>query len=813
MLKNKQIIDKLTLKQKASLLSGKNTWETFGIDNVIPSMFLSDGPHGLRKQLGEADHLGINASIPATCFPTAATLANSWNEKLIEQIGQCLGDEAEGLDVQVLLGPGLNIKKNPKCGRNFEYFSEDPYLSGKLAAASIRGIQNNKTIASPKHFAVNSQEYRRMASDSIVDERSLREIYLTGFEIAVKEGKPRSIMSSYNLINSTYANENKYLLRDILVDEWGFDGFVVSDWGGDNNHAKAIKNGAHLAMPSTGANGPIELVAAVESGDLLESALDERVDELISIILDSTANKKAKKEIDWQKHHEIAKKAAMESIVLLKNDNNLLPLDKSKKIGIIGDFAKTPRYQGAGSSMVNPKNLETTMDAVKSYSLDVIGFAQGFKRGKKINAHLEQEAVSLAEKSDVVLLYVGLDEILESEGMDRAHTQIPQNQLSLINVLAKTKANIVVILSGGSSFEMPFFNNVSSILHGYLGGEAGASAMLEVVTGGYNPSGKLAETYPKAYEDVLFGNEFPYKGKYAYYKEGLFVGYRYYDAANVDVLFPFGYGLSYTEFEYSDLKVSDDKVSFSIKNIGKYAGSEIAQLYIKKVDSALVRPVKELKGFKKVTLEPNEAKTVEISFDDKSFRYFDTALNSWQIEAGKYEIIIGSSAKDLRLSEELVKQAGITKNANEVKSLAKYKNKLFKDIKIEDFEELYGKKAPIEVTSKQALLHENSVIAEMNQAKSLLAVFIRNVLEKLIKRSEKKGKPDLNLLFVYNMPFRAIAKMTNGMVNSKMVEQILKIVNGRFFSGMGGLIKEFRINKKQTKKFYDQMSWEKNNGK
>ena len=801
MLKNKKIIEQLTLKQKASLLSGKNTWETFDVPNLFPSMFLSDGPHGLRKQLGASDHLGLNESVQATCFPTAATLANSWDEQLIEQVGECLGDEAEALDVQVVLGPGLNIKKNPKCGRNFEYFSEDPYVSGKLAAASIRGIQKNGTIASPKHFAVNSQEYRRMASDSIVDERTLREIYLTGFEIAVKEGRPRSIMSSYNLINGVYANENSQLLQDILVDEWGFDGFVVSDWGGDNNHVEGVKNGSHLAMPSPGLNGPIELVEAVQSGKLSEDVLNQRVDELLSIILTSTAMKKQKSEVDWEAHHQIAKKAARESIVLLKNEQQLLPIQPDVKVGIVGEFAMKPRYQGAGSSMVNPKQLETMSQVIKDYPLEITGIARGFERGKPVSVELEQKAVTLAEKSEVILLYVGLDEILESEGMDRPHTHMPDNQVSLIQALAKTSAKIVVVLSGGASFEMPWIDQVDAILHGYLGGQAGASAMLDVITGIHNPSGKLAESYPMTYDDVLFGAEYPYKGKYAYYKEGLFVGYRYYDTADKKVLFPFGYGLSYTQFDYSQLVVKENSVIVTVKNSGKLKGSEIVQLYVSKTTSSVIRPVKELKGFKKVTLHPGESIQVEFELDDKTFRYFDVQTHQWEIESGNYQLAIGSHSRDLRLFTEVNKKGTLMDSSADNHRYRKYKEGEFDKLTIEDFEELYGDTVPKENKVGKMMLHENSVISEMSQAKNLVARFVSHLLNRLIQRSEKKGTPDLNLLFIYNMPFRAIAKMTNGLVSSEMVEQLLKIVNGHFFKGILGFIKSFAKNKKQLKKF------------
>lgn len=795
MLKNKKIIDTLTLEQKASLMSGKNTWESQDIPEVVPAIFMSDGPHGLRKQVGEADHLGLNASLPATCFPTAATLANSWDEELVYQVGTCIGEEAKALGVNVVLGPGLNIKRNPKCGRNFEYYSEDPYLAGKLAASSIRGIQANGTIASPKHFAANSQEYRRMASDSIVDERTLREIYTTNFEIAVKEGQPKSIMSSYNLVNGKYANEDSYLLRDILKEEWGFEGFVVSDWGGDNDHTAGVKNGSHLAMPTLGKNGTLELVEAVEQGELDEAVLDQRVDELLSVIHTVDVSS-ADETIDWQKHHEVAKKAAMESIVMLKNEADILPLAPDKKVAVIGDFAQTPRYQGAGSSVVNAKNLETTLDVIGEYPLTVAGFAQGYERGGKSNDQLVNEALELAEKSDIILLYAGLDEILESEGMDRSTIDMPKNQLALIQELAAVGKPIVVALSAGSVVECSWENKVQGILHGYLGGEAGASAMLEVLCGRHNPSGKLNETYPLSYQDVPFGKEFPAKGRYVYYKEGLFVGYRYYDTAQKAVRYPFGYGLSYSRFQYSELQITKSGVKAVITNIGEKAGAEIVQLYIGKTDSPLVRPAKELKGFTKVFLQPKESQTIELTFDDKSFRYYDVHSRSWKTESGEYTIMLASSAQDIRLEGKLL-VPGTEPEISEL--LPKYQTATLEEVALNDFEELYGQKVPQEEGNGQRQLNRTSIIAEMSQAKNPLARLVHRIIRALLKRSEKKGKPDLNLLFISNMPFRAIAKMTNGMVSLAMVDEMLVMVNGHFFKGFAGLIKQYFRNRKLQK--------------
>ena len=794
-MKHAAIIKKLNLGQKAALMSGKNIWETQEIDGVIPSIFLSDGPHGIRKQLGESDHLGLNDSVPATCFPPAATLANSWDENLLTRVGQAIGEEAKALDVQVVLGPGLNTKRNPKCGRNFEYYSEDPYLAGKLAAASIRGIQSTGTIACPKHFAVNSQENRRMASDSIVDQRAYRELYTTNFEIAIKEGQAKSIMSAYNLINGTYANESKELLRDILRDEFGFEGFVVSDWGGDNNHVEGVRNGSHLAMPGQSVNGPLEIIEAVKNGSLPESMLDERVDELIDVIFQSTAGIKTSEKIDWEEHHQLAREAAMRSVVLLKNENNVLPINPTQKVAIIGEFAQKPRYQGAGSSVVNPQKMETTLEVVEDYPIKLTGYAPGYKRGGVVDDQLEEEALALAEKSETVLLYVGLDEIFESEGMDRQSLKIPGNQQQLIEKLVKTSAKIVVVLSAGSVIEMPWANQVDAIVHGYLSGEAGASGMLEVLCGHYNPSGKLNESYPMREEDILFGEAFPEEGQYAYYQESIFVGYRYYDSAKKSVRFPFGYGLSYTTFAYSDLKVNEAGISVTVTNTGIVAGEEIVQLYVGKKESQIIRATHELKGFAKVQLDPEESQTVTIAFDDKTFRYYDVISQSWETEAGTYELAVGSHSRNLPLTQT-IEIAGSKPTTTPV---ANYKNHAFDQLTMLDFELLYGRPLPRESHSEIHQLHGNSVISEMKYAKNPLARFVYRVIKYLLKKSESKGKPDLNLLFIYNMPFRAIAKMTNGMVSMEMVDQILRMVNGHFFKGFTGLIKGFFKNRKVQK--------------
>lgn len=793
----RRLISEMTLYEKASLLSGKTQFDTQDIARLkIPSMSYADGPHGIRKQLGSADHLGLNESAKATSFPTSATLANSWDEDLLYEVGEALGKEALSLNVHSLLAPGLNIKRNPRCGRNFEYFSEDPYISGKLAASYIRGVQANGTIATPKHFAVNSQEYKRMVSDSIIDERSLREIYLTGFEIAVKEGKAKSIMSAYNRVNGVYANESKYLLRDILVDEWNFEGFVVSDWGGSNDHVLGVKNGSHSEMPGTGVNAPLELVEAVESGRLDEAILDERVFEILNAIMQSNADQEAVS-IDQKAHHQLAKKAAEESIVLLKNEDNLLPLNNEIPTAILGDFANTPRYQGAGSSVINPTHLETIVDEVKHSSLNVVGMSKGVRRGEALSAK-DLEAVDEAIKNaKVVILFLGLDEVSESEGMDRTNILIPDAQRELLKYVKDKGKKTIVSLSCGSVVDMMWSTDADAIVHGYLGGQAGASAMLNVLSGNINPSGRLAETYPLLESDIPFNEDFPYKGAYAYYTEGIFVGYRYYDTNDIAVHYPFGYGLSYSDFEYSDLKVSDTGVSLKVVNKSHRDGAEVVQLYVGKKDSLIPRAKKELKGFKKIFLKAQEEKTIEIAFDDKTFRHYSAVNERWEIEGGRYEVYVGSHVNNILLEDVIdVKQHNFDKEALDPYYSGYFNGKVSHDL--DDFEVIMNTKVPREDAHK-TLMDQNSTIMDLRYSKSFLARSVSKIVNRLIERSERKKKPDLNLLFMYNMPFRAMGKMTNGMMDTAMIDSIIVMCNGHFFKGFGSLIKAFRRNRKRQK--------------
>ena len=782
------LLKKLTLEEKCALLSGAETFKTRGMpEHGIPQIWLSDGPHGLRKQAGESDHLGLNPSVPATCFPTASAVANSWDAALGEEIGAALGEEAAAQEVSVVLGPGLNMKRNPLCGRSFEYFSEDPYLAGKLAAGYIRGIQSKGVAACPKHFAVNSQETRRMASDSIVDERTLREIYLTGFEIAVKEGHPRSIMSSYNLVNGTYANENKHLLMEILRGEWGFDGAVITDWGGSNDHALGVKNGSTLEMPAPGGDSVRELLAAVENGKISESDIDARLSELLPLVFDTKAAlDAAPREFDAAAHHALARRAAAESLVLLKNEGSLLPLAAGSKVAVIGDFAKNPRYQGAGSSMVNSTQVDVLLDKLIDSELNVIGYQQGFDRHGKPDAALQKSACELATQADTVILCMGLDEIAESEGLDRSNLRLAQNQVDLLQAVAAVNPKIVVVLYSGSVVETPWLDNCQALLYAALGGQAGAGAVADTLTGKVNPCGKLAETWPLAYADVPSAADFATRRKTVEYREGLYIGYRYFTTAEKAVRFPFGYGMSYTTFAYSDMAADEQGVSLTVTNTGSVAGTEIVQLYIAKKNSELFRPAKELKGFARVTLAPGEKQRITITLDDKAFRFWNVKANRWEIEGGEYELLVGASVEDIRLCEKISVHGTATVHPYEDRNLDCYYKGDVLHVSDADFEKLLGHPIP----NGKTKIDRNLTLGELNHARSPLGWLVWLVLTILLDVSYKRGKPDLNILFQYNMPLRALAKMTNGAISMGMVDGIVMELQGFWILGLVRVIYE-----------------------
>ncbi|WP_166244263.1 beta-glucosidase family protein [Paenibacillus turpanensis] len=795
-MKYKELIKKMTLEEKASLMSGKDFWQTQDLpQHGINSIFLADGPHGIRKQAEAADHLGLNESIPATCFPTAATVANSWSVELAEKIGDYLGIEAVAQKVNVLLGPGINMKRNPLAGRNFEYFSEDPYLAGKLAAGMIRGIQSHGISACVKHYAVNNQEERRMVIDTIVDERTLREIYLTAFEIAIKEGQTKAVMSAYNMLNGVHTNENMHIMQDILRKEWGYDGVVVTDWGGSNDRVAGLLAGNELEMPTTAGETNQEIIQAIRSGKLQEEVLDECVDRMLDLIFttEEVYAKPYKQQFDVDEHHRAAQKAAEESIVLLKNEGNILPLKQGVKVAVIGDFANEARYQGAGSSIVNPTKLDQPWNGLKESGFVTIGYEPGFERyGKKSRKRIEK-ACALAKNADVVLLYIGLDEATEAEGLDRHDMRIPQNQIDLLDALYQVNPNIVAILSCGAAVEMPWIGKVKGLLHGYLSGQAGAKAMLRILSGEVNPSGKLAETYPLQYEDTPSYRYFPGKEVSVEYREGPFIGYRYFDTANVEVRFPFGFGLSYTTFEYSDLQVDRDGVTFSITNTGSMAGMEVAQLYVGCESGLIFRPDKELKGFVKVHLNAGETKRVTIAFDDKTFRYFNVKTDRWEIEEADYKMMIGASSADIRLQDRLFVEGTEAPIPYEKEKLPTYYSGKTNDVSVEEFEALIGRKVPVSKWDRTRPLGYNDTIAQCQYAKGGLARFAFWLISFsywFLRKIGKRSTANIIMMSIYHMPFRGISRMTGGVINMPMLDGILMIANGQLLKGAGHLLRE-----------------------
>ena len=653
------ILKEMTLEEKASLCSGNDSWHTKPVERLdIPEIMVSDGPHGLRKV--KDDSAMMNQAIEAVCFPTACATACSFDRELVASMGKALGQACKAEKVAVLLGPGCNIKRSPLCGRNFEYFSEDPYLSSQIAASHIKGVQSMGVGTSLKHFACNNQETRRMTCSANMDERTFFEIYAASFVGAVKEGKPYTIMCSYNRINNVYSSENKFLLTDVLRDKWGYDGLVMSDWGAVNDRPEGIKAGLDLEMPTSHGVNDRKIVECVKNGTLDEKLLDKAVRNVLNLV--DKAENGLSGEVNWdmQAQHELARSISAQCAVLLKNDDALLPLDTNKKIAFIGDFAKNPRYQGGGSSHINSFKVTSALDAVKDYC--EVTYAQGYESNTDVpDVKLINEAVECAKKCDAAVIFAGLTDLYESEGFDRKHMKMPANQLELIDKVCEVCSNVVVVLHNGSPVEMPFKNKVKSILEMYLGGQAVGGAACDLIFGKVNPSGKLAETFPEKLSDNPSFISFPGEMDDVQYREGIFVGYRYYDHKQIEPLFPFGHGLSYTTFEYSDIKLSsnainaDDELTVSVKvtNTGKVEGKEVVQLYVTDKESSLIRPVKELKGFEKVSLKPGESKNVMFKLDKRAFAFYSEAAHDWLVEEGDFIISVGSSSKDIRLTDEV----------------------------------------------------------------------------------------------------------------------------------------------------------------
>ena len=789
----------LTLLQAAALLSGASAWDSRAIRAAgVPSFVMSDGPHGVRRQLGDADHLGIAESEKATCFPTASAVAATWNPELAREMGEALGVEARGLGVDVLLGPGLNIKRSPLCGRNFEYFSEDPILAGRMAAGLVDGIQSTGTAACPKHFAVNSQELRRMASDSIVDARTMREIYLTGFEIVCRTAKPRAIMSSYNLVNGVYAHENKHLLTDILRTEWGFDGMVVSDWGGSNSAVEAARAGGSLEMPAPGLAGARQIVAAVEAGELEAADVYARAQEVLNVAA-ASAGLPAPTPYDLDEHHALATRIASEAITLLRNEDDLLPLSTGTSVALIGDLADTPRFQGSGSSQVNPTRTEAARGLLEAGGEDArglvaAGYARGYERHGGTSDALIAEAVDLAARADVALVYVGLDELAESEGLDRPHMRLPDGQDRLVEAVVAANPRTVVVLTGGASVEMPWAGSVPALVNGYLTGQGGAGAMLDVLTGAVNPSGRLAETYARSYEDHPTVAWYPATGPLSYYREGPFVGYRYFTTAGIDVAFPFGYGLSYSRFEYSDLTVNQEGATLTVTNTSTRDGAEVVQLYVS-APGGVFGPARELKGFAKVEVPAGQSVSVTIPFDRYTFRHWETSRDAWETEAGTWTIHVGRNVEDTPLSATLEVE-GTTPSPIDP-ALGHYLSADVAGITNGEFAVLLGRTIPTAHPADD--LVASDPLSEMTRAKTWFARLAGRKLHAMKAKADAKGSPDLNILFILNMPFRALAKMSNGAASPDMVDAILLAVNGHPLRGLTRAALGFLANARANK--------------
>jgi Glycosyl hydrolase family 3 N terminal domain./Glycosyl hydrolase family 3 C terminal domain. len=799
----KEIVDRLTLEEKASLCSGMDFWHTRAVDRLdLPSVLLTDGPHGLRKQKGQYEGFSTD-SYESTCFPTASCLASSWDRELLREVGEALGEECLEQDVCVLLGPGANIKRSPLCGRNFEYFSEDPVLSGELAAALIQGIQSRGAGASLKHFAVNNQETGRMTIDAIVDERALREIYLAGFERAVKKGKPHTVMCSYNKINGTYGSQNELLLTKILREEWGFDGVVVSDWGAVSDRVAALKAGLDLEMPGPCPENEKKIVDAVKSGELDEAVLDEAAARIIKLVLRYKSNSKDNYTFDREAHHRLAVRAAAESAVLLKNEGGILPLKKGMSVALIGEFAKHPRYQGAGSSLVKPFQLDNAYDAAMRLSCrSSITYSRGYDiRSDRPDEKLIEEACSAAKSADVAVIMAGLTDDYESEGFDRTHMRMPASHNRLISEVAKANPNVVVVLCNGSPVEMPWIDDVRAVLEMYLSGEGGGTALWQLLYGEANPCGKLAETFPVKLEDCPSTPWFPMGPKAVEYRESIYVGYRYYDRAGVKPLFPFGHGLSYTKFEYSDLVVEPDRmadggtlsVSFRIRNAGSTAGKETAQVYVRDVESTVFRPDRELKEFVKVSLEPGEEKVVRLQLDKRAFAFYDTQSKDWKVEPGEFEILVGASSRDIRLKARVY-----VESRDEANTVAWNKRELLPsyyspkpgwNIPKEEFEALYGRKVVHPPVPRKGTFTADSTISEVSQVfagRVFRRILMREIRKACRNQDEKTAR--MTMRSFDGMPLRQLCQNTGGKISHKAISGLVMIFNGKLIKGLSRIM-------------------------
>lgn len=794
-LKYAETIQKMTLEEKASLCSGHDYWHSEGVPSAgIPSVMLTDGPHGIRKRAektSEKSH-SILKGAPAICYPTASATACSWDADLLYKMGQALGDECLKERISVLLGPGVNIKRSPLCGRNFEYFSEDPVLAGEMAVAFINGVQSKGIGTSIKHYAVNNQETRRMTVNAVVDERTLRELYLAPFETAVKKAQPWTVMCAYNRLNGVYCAENKWLLTDVLRRDFGFEGIVVTDWGAENDRVEGLLAGQELEMPFSGGANDRKIAQAVRDGKISEGFLDQMVDRLIDLA------KKSEKVLgdytyDAAAHHALAREIAGQCMVLLKNEGGLLPLKKNQRVALIGEMAKRPRYQGAGSSQINPTQLDCAYDTMVQEGI-AVDYAPGYstdRKNKISDDMLLSEAIAKAKGADVAVLFIGLTDEYETEGNDRKHMQLPPLHNRLVNEVSKVNPNVVVVLAGGAAFELPWADRVPAILHSHLCGQAGGSAAVDILFGDVNPCAKLAETYPMVLADVPSTNYFPGTVVSVEYREGIYVGYRYYDKANVGVRFPFGYGLSYTTFEYSDLALSAGSikdtdtltVSFQVKNTGGVDGAEIAQVYVADVDSTIYRAPKELKGFRKIFLKAGEEKTVSVTLDKRAFAYYNVALGDWHVESGEFKILVGASSRDIRLEGSVEVQSTVEAEIPDYRASApSYYSGDLMHVPDAEFEAVLGHEIPSSVRDERLPLTLTNTFEDAKNGK--WGGRINRLMGKMLDPDSMAGA------LAVQSPIKLFIVDSMGVFSPEMAEGLLLILNeDKFAKGMGKILK------------------------
>ena len=796
-----ELLKKMTLEEKASLCDGLDYWHSQPIERLgIKSIAFNDGPHGIRKKGNPEESTDLLKGVPAICFPTASATACSWDTDLIYRMGQALGDECLKEQVSVLLGPGTNIKRSPLCGRNFEYFSEDGVLAGEMSAAFVNGVQSKGIGTSLKHFAANNQESRRMTINTVVDERTLRETYLLPFEIAVKKAQPWTVMCCYNRVNGTYGAENKWLLTDVLRDDWGYENLVITDWGAENERVPGLIAGQEIEMPTSSGDGTRKIVEAVKNGTLDEKILDTACERILKLIDKGLNNLKENATYNPAEHHKLAREIAGQCMVLMKNDNNILPLRKDANIAVIGEMAKTPRYQGAGSSLINPISLDSAYSTLEDMGVK-FNYAQGYstkKKDKKSDDAYISEAADTAKGADVALLFIGLTDEFETEGNDRKHLNIPASHNKLVEEILKVNKNVIVVLSGGATIEMPWADKVPAILNMFLTGQAGGSAVCDVIFGDVNPSGKLAETYPLTLEDNSSYNYFPGTSVSVEYREGIYVGYKYYDTADKAVRFPFGHGLSYTTFEYSDIKVSADKikdtdsvtVSFKIKNTGNVDGAEVAQLYVSDVESTIYRPVKELKGFKKVFLKAGEEKEVSITLEKRAFAYYNVKLHDWHVESGDFKILVGASSRDIRLDTTVFVESTVEAEIPDYrKSAPCYYGADITNVKDEEFVAVYGKELPPSQRDKSQPLTILNTLEDAADGK--WGGRLNRMLKKFL------GEETLMGAVALQTPIKNFISMSFGLFSPEMAKGLLVILNedkmckglGIIFKGVPNLIK------------------------